>query len=86
MTDIKIITYEHTHVKIDGTFENQPGSIHTEGHISISHPKGGCGLGGCNCSPGHWISAALPLDNGIVRGMRLQFKSRKQLLEYLGVE
>lgn len=83
---MKITTFENVNVNHDGTLDDEPGSIHINGNITLSHPDGGCsGLNKCNCSPGHWIMACLPLDNGTVRGMTLQFKSRKKLLKYLGV-
>jgi hypothetical protein len=80
----EITIFKHEHVNKDGTFERELGSVHIEGHITISHPKSGCGMDGCNCSPGHWISVALPRTNkGIVRGMTIQFKNRKELEKYL---
>ena len=82
----EITTYTHTNTKPDGTFENKLGAVHSEGHISVSAPNGGCGSTGCGCSPGHWISATLPrTDKGVIRGMKLKFSSRKELKEYLGI-
>lgn len=81
-----ITTFKHEGVQSDGTFIGKGGAVTVKGNIKISHPDGGCGLDTCNCSPGHWITCGLPIDNeGTVRGMKLEFKSRKQLLKYLGV-
>jgi len=81
----EISVYTHDHVKADGTFEDgELGAVHTEGNISISHPDGGCGMPGCECSPGHWISVALPrTEDGVVRGVTFKFNSREELEEYL---
>lgn len=74
----------HEGVNKDGTMKDEPGAIYTEGHISLSAPGGGCGLGSCNCSPGHWISVSLPrTEGGIVIGATFTFKSRTELLKYL---
>lgn len=81
-----ITTFKHEGVKLDGTLINNRGAVTVDGNIKISHPDGGCGLDTCNCSPGHWIVCGLPIDDGVVRGMAIQFKSRKQLLKYLGVK
>jgi hypothetical protein len=58
--------------------------IYAEGHISVSAPSGGCGLEGCNCSPGHYIAVLLPrTEDGVVLGATFTFKSRTELLKYL---
>ena len=50
------------------------GAVNISGGISFSHPAGGCGSPGCKCSPGWWISIALPVDSaGLVRGLTLTF-------------
>jgi hypothetical protein len=53
--------------------------INLTGGISISHPLGGCGLEGCSCSPGHWISVICPLQDGKVRGTLFSFDTREEL-------
>jgi len=85
---MKITTFKNVNVNNDGTLDDEPGAIHVKGNITLSHPDGGCsGLNKCNCSPGHWIMCALPIDDeGTVRGMTLSFKSRKKLLKYLMVK
>jgi hypothetical protein len=83
---MKIETYIHKGVKEDGTFEHEAGAVHVEGNVGLSAPGGGCGASGCKCSPGHWISAALPRDSdGVVRGFTIRFKSREELLNYIGL-
>lgn len=57
--------------------------IKLTGGISISHPLGGCGLQGCRCSPGHWISKISPIEGDKVKGILLTFDTREELEEYL---
>lgn len=46
----------------------------------MSHPEGGCGDPGCNCSPGHWIVKNYPRTaDGIVAGFHAKFDSRDLL-------
>ena len=80
----KVSVYTHLGVKKDGTFKDGAGAVHTKGHLTISHQKGGCGLKTCNCSPGHWITATMPrTKDGVVRGVTFTFKTRTELLNYL---
>jgi hypothetical protein len=84
---MRIESYEHRDVKSDGTFEHELGAVYADGGINVSSPDGGCGMDGCNCSPGHYISVSLPrTKDGIVRGVTFRFKSREELLHYLGVD
>jgi hypothetical protein len=79
----EISVYIHKQVKPNGGCKDG-GAVHTEGHLQISHPKGGCGLGRCNCSPGHWIAVSMPrTDSGVVKGITFTFNSRTELLKYL---
>lgn len=50
------------------------GSVNLKGGITFSAPSGGCGEPGCKCSPGWWISFALPVNpSGKVRGYSIHF-------------
>lgn len=82
---IKEVTYyKHTGVKPDGTFEGKGGAVRTDSDISMSHPKGGCGLKGCGCSKGHWICIGKGrTDDGVVEGKTVKFKSRKDMKSFL---
>lgn len=81
---MQVKNFRHENVRPDGTFEHEAGAVVTTGRISTSHPKGGCGAGRCNCSPGHWLSVVKPrTENGIVEGYYIQFDSRKELETYV---
>jgi hypothetical protein len=81
----EISVYVHEGVNKDGTMKDgSAGAVYADGHISVSAPCGGCDLGECNCSPGHWIAVSLPRSkDGLVIGVTFTFKSRTELLKYL---
>jgi hypothetical protein len=55
--------------------------IEVKGGQTRSAPEGGCGNEGCDCSPGHWITWALPRrPDGTVIGYTVRFRSRARLL------
>lgn len=72
---------EYFENKID---ESNMNKIMLDGGIVRSHPSGGCGLNGCTCSPGHWITVLEPCRDGKVRGTRFTFDSRSELEEVDG--
>lgn len=75
--------YFYSNVNPDGTFDNEPGAVNIEATITLSSPHGGCGMKGCNCSPGHWIMISKGRNSkGEVKGKTLYFKNRKDLLTY----
>ncbi|MFA5300530.1 MAG: hypothetical protein WC389_20275 [Lutibacter sp.] len=57
---MKVTTFKHENVNPNGTFKDKRGAVCTDGRISASTPKGNCGLKGCHCSDGHWISIVKP--------------------------
>lgn len=55
------------------------------GGITESHKDGGCGTENCNCSPGHWVTINLPMDdNGDVETIRVDFENRDDLIRFIG--
>lgn len=74
----------HENVKRDGTFEDQLGAVETDGCIRIGMDDG-CGLPGCNCSPGYWLTIMLPRENGRVEGIKVTFDSKKDMDRYLNI-
>ncbi len=80
---MKFSTFINKNVRKDGTLKSG-GAVHVEGTIQSSDPKGGCGLGKCNCSEGHWLSIVMPrTKSGTVRGIMVTFKDRKEMLKVL---
>ncbi len=76
--------WKHTGVKPDGTFKNKPGAVNVKKGVTISAPRGGCGMLGCNCSPGHWIVISNGRTKaGVLTGKTIHFDTRKELLEYM---
>lgn len=56
------------------------GQICVNGDLRQSPPEGGCGIPGCNCSAGHWISKIYPrTEDGIVAGFTAKFSTREEL-------
>lgn len=61
------------------------GSVNMEGGLTLSDPSGGCGSPGCKCSPGWWISIALPADSsGKVKGWSIRFENVLDMRLFLG--
>ena len=55
---MKFSTFINKNVRKNGTLKSG-GSVYVEGSIQLSDTKGGCGLGECNCSEGHWLSIVM---------------------------
>lgn len=83
---MKVINKKHfkqVNVAPNGTFtDGRLGAIKTAGGVTMSDISGGCGMGNCNCSPGHWICITQPLKNGIVEGVTIYFNNRRELEIY----
>lgn len=81
---MRIITFSYKNVTPEGIIPGEAGSVCVTGRTLLSHPEGGCGAPGCNCSPGHWINVVNPrTPDGVVAGFTIYFDSRKSLENYL---
>ena len=77
-------TFKHENVLPDGTFKDQPGAVVTNGKTNMSAPNGGCGLPGCNCSPGHYIAVIKPrTENGIVEDITIHFRDKEEMNTFI---
>lgn len=72
----------HKNVLTDGTFSNKRGAIVTTGTIRMGRGEG-CGLRGCNCSPGYYVTILMPLKNGIVEGVNATFEGEREMNDFL---
>lgn len=79
MTTKKII---HENVLQDGTFSDKSGAIETKGWLRTGRGEG-CGLPGCHCSDGYYVSIGMPLKDGKVEGIITYFKSKKEMDKFL---
>lgn len=76
---MKITHFSTTGVAPDGLVEGG-GSVNVDGGTRYSALEGGCGMGRCNCSPGHWLSVINPrTPDGVVSGYTAHFDSRAEL-------
>lgn len=79
---MKIEKIVHENVKRNGTFEDRPGAVETDGVIRMSDGDG-CGAQGCHCSDGHWISVFLPRNSyGIVEGIKVTFDDGNEMQRF----
>lgn len=78
---MKIEKIKHT-VNPDGTFKDKDGSVETSGKISMSAEKGGCGVPGCSCSPGHWIMTCSPRKGSTVECIKVIFDSKNEMDDF----
>jgi hypothetical protein len=81
---LNIERFTNRGVKPDGTFYKELGAVRVKAAITMSAPHGGCGMGHCNCSPGHWVLLGHPRDakTKTVKGETLYFHDRKDLLTF----
>lgn len=81
---MKIETFKHTNVLPNGTFKTKKGGVETEGRISRSAKNGGCGMKGCHCSDGHWITIIKPrTKKGVVEGIKVKFDNKLEMEAFL---
>lgn len=79
---MKIEKYKHTGVNPDGTVKTG-GAVEVNGSIKMSAENGGCGMPSCKCSPGFWISIAMPRRGSTVEGIRVNFDTKKEFEDFL---
>lgn len=72
----------HTNVNRDGTFSNKTGAVVTTGSVRMSKGEG-CGLYGCHCSDGYWITICMPLKRGKIEGINITFSSKEEMDYFL---
>jgi hypothetical protein len=85
---MKTTTFRHENVLSDGTFSNKSGAVVTTASVTMSYnnESGGCGLSGCNCSPGHWLSIVKArTDDGIVEGFTIHFDNKNEMDEHIAL-
>lgn len=79
---MKIEKFEHKGVGPDGKVESG-GAVLTKPFIRMSIGEG-CGLNGCHCSDGYWISIGLArTKDGVVEGVIVRFDSAKEIKTFL---
>jgi hypothetical protein len=80
---MKISKIKHTGVNPDGTFKDQLGAVHTTEKLIVGKGKG-CGLKGCHCSDGYWITIMTNrTENGVVEGLQVKFDNKEEYQKYL---
>lgn len=81
---IKITEIKHQGLCEDGTFKNGSGGAVTVTGAIVMSENNGCGLGGCNCSPGFWLSVFLPRTRaGTVRGYLVGFGHGQEMRNFM---
>ena len=79
---MEIRTWKHAGVDPDGNVEGG-GAVGVTGRFQWSAPNGGCGLGGCGCSPGFYMVIPLPRNAaGEVCGATYHFDTVEDLREF----
>ena len=79
---MKVRTTEYTHVEPDGHLA-EGGSIEVKPLIRMSRGEG-CGLKGCDCSDGYWISvSAGRTSDGVVKSMMVEFKNKAEFDKFM---
>ncbi len=77
MPRVEIIQYDG--VPVDGLID-ESAQVPVNGMIATSPPDGGCGLVGCPCVRGHFITRLFPRDEeGCVWGYVVEFENRQEL-------
>jgi hypothetical protein len=77
---MKITIYRHENVP-----SNERG-LSLDGSVKMSHPDGGCGSQGCNCSPGFWLSIVMPRTVlGEVAVVKVKFDDKAEFHRFLDV-
>lgn len=79
---MKVTPFVTRNVAADGKVKSG-GSVHIDGAVILSHEEGGCGLKGCMCSPGYWLTITAPRSKGgEVRGLKVIFDSKAEMLRF----
>jgi hypothetical protein len=79
---MEIKEFEHKGVSKDGIIEGG-GAVRTKAWVGMGYGEG-CGLEGCNCSNGYWITIASPrTKEGTVKGMQIKFTDKKEMDKFL---
>lgn len=74
--------FQHKNVDVSGSVKGG-GAVITEGAIRMSVGEG-CGLPGCHCSEGIWITIIMPrTKDGIVEGIQVRFRNKSELNDLL---
>jgi len=80
---MKIESIDYEGVRKDGLFKHEEGSVCTKGLVRMGRGDG-CGLKGCRCSPGYWITIMLPrTQKGEVHGIRVVFKDKREFERFM---
>lgn len=75
---------EYFEIKCDKNGNTKPnGAVAVNGAIIKSARKGGCGLEGCNCSPGRYITIVLPRQRGKIIGLKCMFKNDAEYYKFM---
>ena len=75
---MKFEEFIHKGVAPNGSIK-RGGAVRTKGAIIIGLGKG-CGLSGCHCSDGFYISLVMPRNKkGEVRGIKVKFEDVKEI-------
>jgi len=81
---MKTINLKYENINPDGTFPDRPGAVVTQGTFIMSAENGGCGIGNCNCSPGHWIcKTERRTADGVVNVTNIKFDDKAEMDLYL---
>jgi len=75
---MKIEKCKYTNVNPEGIVKDG-GAVEVNGRITMSSGEG-CGLEGCHCSDGVWISITAPrTEDGVVETFAAIFESKEEL-------
>ncbi|EIM94449.1 hypothetical protein WQE_44188 [Paraburkholderia hospita] len=77
MPQVEVIQFDD--VPEDGLID-EGALVPVNGMLAMSPPDGGCGMAGCGCFRGHFITRLFRRDDeGCVRGYVVEFESRQEL-------
>ena len=79
---MKLTKLIHKNVLPNGTFSDKSGAVITTGSVRMGKGEG-CSLDGCHCSDGYYITILMPLKNGKVEGMKVEFENKKEMNVFL---
>lgn len=79
---MQVEKFIHKGVGPDGKV-NSGGAVLTKPFIRMSMGEG-CGLRGCHCSDGYWISIGLArTEDGVVEGVIVRFENAEEMKAFL---